>query len=94
MAGAGLSSVGCVPFLRRVREVETRPPLIPHPLTPRDALREAARQIALARLPEFDRDLGEASDQAIQLVSATPVRLFLEKWQHSSPSSASLGRPA
>ena len=62
------------------RHAETRPPLIPQPPTTRDALREAVRQIALARLPEFDRDLGEAFDQAIQLSSPTPLRLFLEKW--------------
>jgi hypothetical protein len=62
------------------QHAETRPPLIPQPPTTRDALREAVKQIALARLPEFDRDLGEAFDQAIQLSSTTPMRLFLEKW--------------
>jgi hypothetical protein len=62
------------------QHAETRPPLIPQPPTTRDALREAVKQIALARLPEFDRDLGEAFDQAIQLSSITPMRLFLEKW--------------
>ncbi|MEH0418753.1 DUF6247 family protein [Streptomyces sp. B21-083] len=62
------------------QHAETRPPLIPQPPTTRDALREAVKQIALSRLPEFDRDLGEAFDQAIQLSSITPMRLFLEKW--------------
>lgn len=62
------------------QHAETSPPLIPQPPTTRDALREAVKQIALTRLPEFDRDLGEAFDQAIQLSSITPMRLFLEKW--------------
>ncbi|MGY1497804.1 DUF6247 family protein [Streptomyces sp. QTS52] len=53
---------------------------MPQPPTTRDALRKAVEQIALGRLPEFDRDLGEALDQAIQLSSTTPMRLFLEKW--------------
>jgi hypothetical protein len=53
---------------------------MPQPPTTRAALREAVKQIALARLPEFDLDLGEAFDQAIQLSSTTPLRLFLEKW--------------
>ncbi|MEW2117980.1 DUF6247 family protein [Streptomyces sp. NPDC005474] len=58
----------------------TPPPLIPQPPATRDALREAVKQIAFARLREFDRDLDEAFDQAIQLSSITPMRLFLEKW--------------
>ncbi|MEV3910134.1 DUF6247 family protein [Streptomyces canus] len=62
------------------QHAETSPPLIPQPPATRDALREAVKQIALTRLPEFDRDLGEAFDQAIQLSSVTPMRLFLEKW--------------
>ncbi|WP_329271328.1 hypothetical protein [Streptomyces sp. NBC_01451] len=62
------------------RHAETRPPLIPQPLSTRDALRQAVNQVVLARLPVFDRDLGEASEHAIQLSSITPMRLFLEKW--------------
>ncbi|MFF4041529.1 DUF6247 family protein [Streptomyces sp. NPDC001816] len=62
------------------QHAESPPPIIPQPPITRDALREAVKQVALARLPEFDRDLGEAFDQAIQLSSITPMRLFLEKW--------------
>ena len=55
-------------------------PVLPQPPMTREALRAAVRQLDLIRLPEFDRDLGQAFDQAVQLSSTTPMRLFLEKW--------------
>lgn len=55
-------------------------PVLPQPPMTREALRAAVRQLDLTRLPEFDRDLGQAFDQAVQLSSTTPMRLFLEKW--------------
>lgn len=56
------------------------PPVLPQPSMTHEALRAAVRQLDLTRLPEFDRDLGQAFDQAVQLSSTTPMRLFLEKW--------------
>ncbi|AQW51183.1 DUF6247 family protein [Streptomyces violaceusniger] len=55
-------------------------PVIPQPPMTRDALREAVKRLDLARIAEFDRELGEAFDRAVQTASTTPMRLFLEKW--------------
>lgn len=55
-------------------------PVIPQPPMTRDALREAVKRLDLSRIAEFDRDLGEAFDRAVQTASTTPMRLFLEKW--------------
>ncbi|MET8981786.1 DUF6247 family protein [Streptomyces sp. NPDC004539] len=61
---------------------QEEPPVavLPQPPMTREALRAAVRQLDLTKLPEFDRDLGQAFDQAVQLSSTTPMRLFLEKW--------------
>ncbi|MGK7232817.1 DUF6247 family protein [Streptomyces hygroscopicus] len=55
-------------------------PVIPQPPMTRDALREAVKRLDLTRIAEFDRELGEAFDRAVQTASTTPMRLFLEKW--------------
>ncbi|MGW3571947.1 DUF6247 family protein [Streptomyces sp. NPDC000941] len=55
-------------------------PLLPQPAMARDALREAVKRLDLTRIAEFDRELGDAFDRAVQTASTTPMRLFLEKW--------------
>ncbi|MER7793814.1 DUF6247 family protein [Streptomyces sp. NPDC097640] len=55
-------------------------PVLPQPTMTRDALREAVKRLDLSRIAEFDRELGEAFDRAVQAASTTPMRLFLEKW--------------
>lgn len=55
-------------------------PVLPQPPMTREALRAAVRQLDLTKLAEFDSDLGQAFDHAVQLSSTTPMRLFLEKW--------------
>jgi len=62
------------------QQEETPVPVLPQPPMTREALRAAIRQLDLTKLQEFDRDLGEAFDHAVQLSSTTPMRLFLEKW--------------
>ncbi|KUF17655.1 DUF6247 family protein [Streptomyces silvensis] len=63
-----------------VQRGEPSVPVVPQPPMTRDALRSAVRQLDLARLGEFDTELGEAFDRAVQMSSTTPMRLFLEKW--------------
>jgi hypothetical protein len=55
-------------------------PVLPQPAMTRDALRDAVKRLDLARVAEFDRELGEAFDRAVQSASTTPMRLFLERW--------------
>ncbi|MET7901270.1 hypothetical protein ABZS86_07250 [Streptomyces sp. NPDC005355] len=48
----------------------------------RDALREAVKRLDLARIADFDREMGEAFDRAVQSASTTPMRLYLEVGDH------------
>ncbi|MGW8376233.1 hypothetical protein [Streptomyces sp. ODS28] len=55
-------------------------PLIPQPAMTREALREAVRHIRPLNLAQFDRELGEAFDQAVRTESIGWMRTFLVKW--------------
>ncbi|GAA3489722.1 DUF6247 family protein [Streptomyces cremeus] len=55
-------------------------PLIPMPAATREALREAVRHLKPLNLTQFDRELGEAFDQAVQTGSIGWMRSFLLKW--------------
>ncbi|GHH33938.1 DUF6247 family protein [Streptomyces candidus] len=60
--------------------VGTDGPLIPMPAATREALREAVRHPRPLNLTQFDRELGEAFDQAVQTGSIGWMRNFLLKW--------------
>lgn len=55
-------------------------PLIPQPALTREALREAVRYIRPLNLSQYDRELGEAFDQAVRTESIGWMRGFLVKW--------------
>ncbi|MCC2280280.1 hypothetical protein LKL35_33405 [Streptomyces sp. ET3-23] len=54
--------------------------LIPQPAMTREALREAVRHIRPLNLAQYDRELGEAFDQAVRTGSIGWMRTFLIKW--------------
>lgn len=54
--------------------------LIPQPALTREALREAVRYIKPLNVTQYDRELGEAFDQAVQTESIGWMRGFLIKW--------------
>ncbi|MFC5720021.1 hypothetical protein ACFP1Z_07545 [Streptomyces gamaensis] len=54
--------------------------LIPQPAMTREALREAVRHIRPLNLAQYDRELGEAFDQAVRTESIGWMRTFLIKW--------------
>ncbi|MGW7521279.1 hypothetical protein ACWGJ2_37455 [Streptomyces sp. NPDC054796] len=54
--------------------------LIPQPATTREALREAVQRIAPLHLTQYDRELGDAFDQAMRTGSTGWLRGFLAKW--------------
>lgn len=55
-------------------------PLIPQPALTREALREAVSFIRPLNLNQYDRELGEAFDQAVRTESIGWMRGFLIKW--------------
>ena len=55
-------------------------PFIPMPAVTRQALREAVGHISPLHLAQFDRELGEAFDQAVRTGSTASMRGFLTKW--------------
>lgn len=55
-------------------------PLIPQPAMTREALREAVRHLKPLNVAQYDRELGEAFDQAVQTESIGWMRGFLIKW--------------
>ncbi|MEV5141984.1 hypothetical protein AB0K71_19265 [Streptomyces syringium] len=54
--------------------------LIPQPAMTREALREAVRHIKPLNLAQYDRELGEAFDQAVRTETIGWMRGFLIKW--------------
>ncbi|MCH6163161.1 hypothetical protein [Streptomyces marispadix] len=58
----------------------SRAPLIPQPALTREALREAVRYIKPLNLSQYDRELGEAFDQAVRTESIGWTQGFLIKW--------------
>lgn len=54
--------------------------IIPQPAMTREALREAVRHLKPLNLSQYDRELGEAFDQAVQTESIRWMRGFLIKW--------------
>jgi hypothetical protein len=59
---------------------EPQGPLIPLPQLTPTALRRAVAQITPSALPQLDRHLAEAAEQAEQAGDFAPLRAFAQQW--------------